>query len=112
MISVALAGKWLELSGGTYEHRATIMQLADYPDVQWDATRKIWRIDARLFAKLADHLANHLAPMDADTLMRLPVGERAMRKARRSKKQALADKAETRRRAPDAVRMVEEMGGD
>lgn len=111
MITVILAGKWLELTGGTYPHRVTIMQLAGYPDVQWDADRRRWLVDARLWPKLWHELGEYIAPVSADVLMALPIDAPGAGSARRTRRAAVERAKVRKQAAAAAVRMGKEMGG-
>lgn len=88
-------GRYLELTR-CYEWKDIIKTLAPAPDVLWDASRKVWRVDARLFDKLASLLGQHFAPIDAEIFLRLPEqGAPPPRKPSHADKQAAAHAGKT-----------------
>lgn len=74
MIHLKLVGKRIEVQA-PFQHREAIKALGAYPDVKWNAERKVWSIDARLYDKLARSMGQEFAPLTYDFFCGLPAPE-------------------------------------
>lgn len=122
-IDFPAGSKYLELRGA-FSFREQIKALVDVPgekssgDVRFDAARKIWLVNAWLWFWLWWELGEHIAPVPADLLLRLPVNPPILAskkaKKKRTQQETLAAKAKEREavrvHGANAMRMLAEMG--
>lgn len=112
MITIHLHDKRYIALQNDFRHKDDIKSLAPYPEVKWDADRRMWLVDGSLMWKLISYLGEYIAPLSLDVIFEYPIPKPTEpgKKRRRTKREVMAQKAEEKEQVRKYGKAVLEFG--